>query len=195
MNYMDHHIDLYSVFIDKKKMVFLEIDMPWNCLIPPDQLDTKGLLLHKAIILRLLEDVAARKSSKEHGYYIAVSCLNKIGEGKIREMTGDVLFPVTFKCLVQKPCKGEILVGTVDKILKHGVFLKSGPYDSVFLSEKKMGDYNFVAGENPMFMNDKQSKMEKDSMVRFKVLGFRWNEVDRGFQVLATLAGDFLGPI
>ncbi|XP_020258113.1 DNA-directed RNA polymerase V subunit 7 [Asparagus officinalis] len=176
-------------------MVFLEIDMAGNILIPPDQLDTKGLLLHKAIILRLLQDIASKKSTKEHGCYVAVTSLNKIGEGKIRELTGDVLFPVAFKCLVQKPCKGEILVGTVDKILKHGIFLKSGPYDSIFLSEKKMGDYHFVAGENPVFMNEKRSKMEKDGMVRFKILGFRWNEVDRAFQVLATIAGDFLGPI
>lgn len=176
-------------------MVFLEVELPWNCLIPPDQLDTKGLLLHKAIILRLLEDVAARKSSKEHGCYIAVTSLNRIGEGKVRQLTGDVLFPVTFKCLVQKPCKGEVLVGTIDKILKHGIFLKSGSFDSIFLSEKKMGDYRFVAGENPIFMNEKQSKLEKDAAIRFKVLGFRWNEGDRTFQVLATLAGDFLGPV
>src|SRR3954464_6049635 len=35
-------------------------------------------LLHKAIIQ--LEDVAPEKSTKEHGYYIAVTSLNKIGE-------------------------------------------------------------------------------------------------------------------
>ncbi|KAJ6816121.1 DNA-directed RNA polymerase V subunit 7 [Iris pallida] len=181
--------------IEIKKMVFLEVELPWNVLLPPDQLNTQGLLLHKAIILRLLQDIASRKAAKEHGYYIAVTSLNKIGEGKIRDLTGDVLFPVTFKCLTQKPCKGEILVGKVDKILMHGVFLKSGPYDNIFLSDKKMGDYSYMSGENPMFVNDDQSKLEKDVMVRFKVLGFRWIEFDRGFQMLATLAGDFLGPL
>src|SRR5204863_2642031 len=35
-------------------------------------------LLHQAIIQ--LEDVAPKKSMKEHGYYIAVTSLNKIGE-------------------------------------------------------------------------------------------------------------------
>src|SRR3954465_12784429 len=34
--------------------------------------------LHQAIIQ--LEDVAPKKSTKEHGYYIAVTSLNKIGE-------------------------------------------------------------------------------------------------------------------
>src|SRR5436190_1638897 len=35
-------------------------------------------LLHQAIIQ--LEDVAPKKSTKEHGYYIAVTSLDKIGE-------------------------------------------------------------------------------------------------------------------
>src|SRR5436189_4101321 len=35
-------------------------------------------LLHQAIIQ--LEDVAPKKSMKEHGYYIAVTSLNKIGK-------------------------------------------------------------------------------------------------------------------
>src|SRR3954468_22696197 len=35
-------------------------------------------LLHQAIMR--LEDVAPKKSTKEHGYYIAVTSLNKIGE-------------------------------------------------------------------------------------------------------------------
>jgi len=35
-------------------------------------------LVHQAIIP--LEDVASKKSTKEHGYYIAVTSLNKIGE-------------------------------------------------------------------------------------------------------------------
>src|SRR3954462_7534623 len=41
-------------------------------------MNTKYLLLHQAIIQ--LNDVALRKSTKEHGYYIAVTSLNKIGE-------------------------------------------------------------------------------------------------------------------
>jgi len=41
---------------------------------------------------------AIRKSSNEHEFFVPVTSLNKIGEGRIRDLTGDVLFPVTFKC-------------------------------------------------------------------------------------------------
>ncbi|KAM0924391.1 hypothetical protein ACQ4PT_004891 [Festuca glaucescens] len=175
-------------------MVFLQAEMSWNVLIPADQLSPEGLLLRKSIIVRLLEDITNRKASKDHGYYIAVNELKAISEGKVRELTGDVLFPVTFTCITEKPMKGEILVGSVEKILKHGVFLKSGPMENIFLSEKTMSDYKYLGGENPMFRKD-HSKLEKDTIVRFRVMGFRWMEADRQFQLLATLAGDFLGPL
>src|SRR3954465_4905820 len=42
------------------------------------QLSTRCQLLHRATIQ--LDDVALRKSTKEHGYYIAVTSLNQIGE-------------------------------------------------------------------------------------------------------------------
>uniref|UniRef100_A0ACD5TWC5 Uncharacterized protein n=1 Tax=Avena sativa TaxID=4498 RepID=A0ACD5TWC5_AVESA len=175
-------------------MVFLQVEKSWNVLISPDQLSPEGLLLRKSIIVRLLEDITNRKASKDHGYYIAVNQLKDISEGKVRELTGDVLFPVTFTCITQKPMKGEILVGCVEKILKHGVFLKSGPIENIFLSYKMMSDYKFIGGDNPMFMKD-HSKLEKGTMVRFKVMGFRWMEADRQFQLLVSLAGDFLGPL
>ncbi|KAK8945410.1 hypothetical protein KSP40_PGU006688 [Platanthera guangdongensis] len=177
-------------------MVFLEVEMQGNVVVHPDQLDSKGLLLRKGIILRLLEDIACRKASQEHGYYIAVTALNSVAEGRVQELTGDVVFPVSFNCITLKPSKGEILLGTVDKVLRHGIFLKSGPIENIFLSEKKMEDYKFVMSEEPKFINDRQqSRMENGSRVRFKVLGIKWMEWDRGFQMLATLTGDFLGPI
>jgi len=90
--------------------VLLEVEIQWDILIPPDQLDMKGLPLHKPVVLHLMEDVATRKSSNEHGFFIVVTSLNKIGEGRIRDLTDDILFPLTFKYPMQKPYKGEILV-------------------------------------------------------------------------------------
>ncbi|KAJ3702747.1 hypothetical protein LUZ61_006452 [Rhynchospora tenuis] len=176
-------------------MVFLEAEMSSNVLLSPEHLTPQGLLLRKSIITRLLEDIANKKASKEYGYFIAITSLNSIGEGRVRALTGDVLFPVNFMCLTQKPTKGELLTGTVEKILKHGLFLKSGPIENIFISEKLTGEYKYVPGENPVFLSEKQGKLEKGVSVRFKVVGFRWMEAERHFQLLGSLAGDFLGPI
>jgi len=65
---------------------------------------------HKTVIFRLIEDFATRKSSNEHEFFIAVTSLKTIGEESIRDLTGDIPFPITFKCPVQRLSKGEILV-------------------------------------------------------------------------------------
>ncbi|KAJ4969290.1 hypothetical protein NE237_015991 [Protea cynaroides] len=175
--------------------MYLEVKMNWNVVISPENLDGKGLMLQRAIILRLLEDFSTKKATKDHGYFLALTTLDRIGEGKVRQESGDVLFPVGFSCITFKPFKGEVLQGVVVRVMKPGVFFRCGPIEQVFLSSMKMPDYRFVPGENPFFQNDKQSKIEKDVVVRFMVLGTKWAEADREFQMVVTLEGDFLGPI
>ncbi|KAI8561207.1 hypothetical protein RHMOL_Rhmol04G0320100 [Rhododendron molle] len=58
-----------------------------------------------------------------------------------------------------------------------------------------MSDYKYVPGENPIFMNDKLSKIEKDVVVRFIVIGTKYIEVEREFQAVVRLECDFLGPV
>ena len=76
----------------------------------------KVFLPCKAIILRLMEDFATRKSSNEHEFSVTVTSLNKIGEGRIWDHTGDVPFPVTFKCIML------IAVASLNKIGEGGIW-------------------------------------------------------------------------
>ncbi|KAK4800539.1 hypothetical protein SAY86_021026 [Trapa natans] len=175
--------------------MYLEVRLPWNVIIPAENLDQKGLILQRSIIIRLLDEFACKKATKDLGYYLAVTSLEHIGEGKVRQNTGDVLFPVVFNGLTFKLFRGEILEGIVHKVLKHGVFLRCGPVENVYLSHLKMPDYKYVPGENPVFMNDKLSRIGKDMSVRFIVIGTKWLEAEREFQALVSLEGDFLGPV
>ncbi|XP_074284860.1 DNA-directed RNA polymerase V subunit 7-like [Silene latifolia] len=175
--------------------MFLKVQLPWNVTIPAEQLDEKGLVLQRAITLQLMDDFATKKATKELGYLLAVSTLDDIGEGRIRRQTGDVLFPICFNCITFKIFRGEILEGVVHRVLRHGVFLKCGPIETIFLSAQKMPDYQHVPGENPMFISEKQSKIEKDVVVRFSVIGTKWIESEREFQAVVSVDGDFLGPV
>ena len=60
-----------------------------------------------------MKDFATRKSSNEHGFFVVVTSMNKIGEGRIRDLTGDIPFLLAFKYPVQRHDKGEIFVETV----------------------------------------------------------------------------------
>ncbi|KAF7144538.1 hypothetical protein RHSIM_Rhsim04G0192700 [Rhododendron simsii] len=125
-------------------------------------------MLQKSITICLLGDFSSKKATK---------------------------YLVLFSCVTFKPLRGEILDGVVHKILKHGVLLRSGPIENIYLSNQKMSDYKYVPGENPIFMNDKLSKIEKDVVVRFSVIGTKYIKVEREFQAVVSLEGDFLGPV
>ncbi|XP_010440351.1 PREDICTED: DNA-directed RNA polymerase V subunit 7-like [Camelina sativa] len=175
--------------------MFIKVKLPWNVMIAAENMDAKGLILKRAILVQLLDAFASKKATKELGYYVTVTALDKIGEGKIREHTGEVLFPVMFSGMTFKIFKGEIIHGVVHKVLKHGVFMRCGPIENVYLSYTKMPDYKYIPGENPIFMNDKMSRIQDEATVRVVVLGTKWMEAEREFQALASLEGDYLGPI
>lgn len=178
-----------------RKTMFLKTELQWNVVIPAESLDAKGLMLQKAIVVRLLDEFSKRKATKDLGYLLALTTVEKIGEGKVRQHTGDVLFPVTFSAISFKLFRGEVLEGLVHKVLKQGVILRCGPIENVYLSSSKMPDYNYVPGENPIFMNDKMSKIGKGVTLRFIVIGAKWLEAEREFQALVGLHADYLGPV
>lgn len=175
--------------------MFLKTQLSWNVIIPAENLDAKGLMLQRSIIVRLMDQFARKKATKDLGYFMAIKDLESIGEGKVRQHSGEVLFPVVFTAISFKLFRGEVLEGVVHKVLKHGVFLRCGPVENIYLSNLKMTDYTYSPGENPEFLNQKASKIGKDVKLRFIVIGTKWMEVEREFQALVSLEGDFLGPI
>ncbi|KAJ0769987.1 putative DNA-directed RNA polymerase [Helianthus annuus] len=176
--------------------MFLKVQLNWNVVISAENLDIKGLMLQKAILVRVLDDFSAKKATKDLGYLLAVTTLDKIGEGKVREHTGDVLFPVNFTCLSFKVFRGEVIEGVVHKILKHGVFLRCGPIENLYLSNQKMNDYQYQIAENPCFLNVKTgSRIEKDATLRCVVIGVKYMEAQKEFQAVVGLEGHYLGPV
>lgn len=175
--------------------MFLKTQLSWNVLVPAENLDAEGLILQRAILTRLLDDFAVKKAFKDLGYFIAVTTLDHIGEGLVRQQSGDLLFPVDFSCITFKMLPGEILEGVVHKILKHGIFLRCGPAEKVYISHHKMAGYEYVPGENPCFMNDKLSKIENGTLVRVTVIAERYDEAEKDFRALVSLEGEYLGPI
>ncbi|KAH7522189.1 hypothetical protein FEM48_Zijuj07G0112000 [Ziziphus jujuba var. spinosa] len=154
--------------------MFLKAQFTWNVAIPAETLSVEEQVLQKAIFIHLLDDFATKKATKDHEYFLAVTTLDKIGKGKVRQNAGELLFPVDFSAITFKVFKGEIIEGIVNK---------------------KMQDYKYIAGENPFVLSNKSSKIEKDVVVRCVVLGTKWAEADREFSMLVSMDGDRLGPV
>ena len=73
-----------------------KVQLQWNIVIPADSLQNEGLMLQRKILIHLLDEFSEKKATKDLDHYIAVTTVDKKGEGKVRRQIGDVLFPVTF---------------------------------------------------------------------------------------------------
>ncbi|CAL2225026.1 unnamed protein product [Prunus armeniaca] len=177
--------------------MFYEVELFRKVAVLAENLDKDKLVSSRFIVTRLLEGLLSEKEDEVHGYFLAVTGLKRIGKGEVVHNSGDVFFPVVFNCRMFLPSKGEILEGVVCHVYRFGVFLRCGPVKYVFISAQKMPNYRYVVGEKPVYLHDDLARIEKDVVVRFKVLGVRWVEKrgDMRKVMVASLQGDMLGPV
>lgn len=179
--------------------MFREVELRRNVAIVAENLNKDVFLSRRYIVTQLLEDLLKEKATEEHGYFLAVTRLKKIGNGEIVDDSAHMSFPVLFNCRTFLPSKGEILQGVVHVIKRIGVLMRCGPLKYAFLSARKMPGYVYAYGKNAFFVNNELAKIEINVVVRFVVFGVRWIEeaayAKREFQMLASIDGDFLGPV
>lgn len=103
--------------------MFYEVELRRLVVVEPHEL---GGSLHteRAMLRRLLNDVETDQGSEEHGYFVAVTTLEAVSEGKVRSATGSVLFSVNFKCIVFRLIKNEVVEAVVTDVMPTG-FLAS----------------------------------------------------------------------
>ncbi|GKV44968.1 hypothetical protein SLEP1_g52103 [Rubroshorea leprosula] len=65
--------------------------------------------------------------SGQHGFVVAITGIENIAKGLIRDGTGFVTFPVKCQCVVFRPFRGKILEAVVTMVNKKGFFAEAGP--------------------------------------------------------------------
>lgn len=177
-----------------------EIVIRGHVSIPKEYLDKTRGFSQSLILTELLKELVNIKSTKKHGYYIAITKLNSIGNGELKKETQKAMFPVSLSCRTFLPIKGETMLGVVYKVCISGVFLRCGPMGIIYLSSRKMPGFHYSETENGgMFVRDDLSKIQNDVVVCFVVYAVRWaraiKEKGGEFNILASLEGDCLGPV
>ncbi|EYU34942.1 hypothetical protein MIMGU_mgv1a020255mg, partial [Erythranthe guttata] len=112
-----------------------------------------------------------------HGFIVAITGVESIGKGLIRDGTGFVTFPVKYQCVVFRPFKGEILEAVVTMVNKMGFFAEAGPVQ-IFVSNHLIPD---------------DMEIQKESEVRLKIIGTRVDATE--IFCIGTIKDDFLGVI
>ncbi|CAL9018204.1 unnamed protein product [Prunus brigantina] len=132
-----------------------------------------GRNLRENLVAKLMKDVEGTCSG-QHGFVVAITGIENIGKGLIRDGTGFVTFPVKYQCVVFRPFKGEILEAVVTMVNKMGFFAEAGPVQ-IFVSNHLIpDDMEFQSGDMPNYTtSDGSVKIQKDSEVRLKIIGTR----------------------
>ncbi|MBA0609809.1 hypothetical protein Godav_010745 [Gossypium davidsonii] len=129
-----------------------------------------GRNLRENLVSKLMKDVEGTCSGR-HGFVVAITGIENVGKGLIRDGTGFVTFPVKYQCVVFRPFKGEILEAAVTMM---GFFAETGPVQ-IFVSNHLIpDDMEFQSGDMPNYTtSDGSVKIQKDSEVRLKIIGTR----------------------
>ncbi|GFS39207.1 tetratricopeptide repeat (TPR)-like superfamily protein [Actinidia rufa] len=105
-----------------------------------------GRDLRDKLVTKLMKDVEGTCSGR-HGFVVAITGIENVGKGLIRDGTGFVTFPVKYQCVVFRPFKGEILEAVVTMVNK-------------LIPD----DMEFVSGDVPNYTtSDGSVKIQKDS--------------------------------
>ncbi|KAM7496496.1 hypothetical protein LguiA_020910 [Lonicera macranthoides] len=132
-----------------------------------------GRDLREKLVAKLMKDVEGTCSGR-HGFVVAITGIESVGKGLIRDGTGFVTFPVKYQCVVFRPFKGEILEAVVTMVNKMGFFAEAGPVQ-IFVSNHLIpDDMEFQTGDMPNYTtSDGSVKIQKESEVRLKIIGTR----------------------
>ncbi|KAK4777686.1 hypothetical protein SAY87_017873 [Trapa incisa] len=132
--------------------------------------------------------------SGRHGFVVAITGIQSIGKGMIRDGTGFVTFPVTYRCVVFRPFKGEVLEAVVTTVNKMGFFAEVGPVQIFVSSHLIPDDMEFQPGDAPCYAtSDRTLKILKDSEVRLRIIGTQVDATE--IFCVGTIKDDFLGVV
>ncbi|KAG0557520.1 hypothetical protein KC19_11G137100 [Ceratodon purpureus] len=176
--------------------MFFEVEMRRLVVVEPREL---GDALHtkRAMIRRLIQDVDAEQCSEQHGYYVTVTTLEDVSEGKVRGGTGSVVFWVDFKCIVLRLIRNEVMEAEVAEVMYNGFLAACGPA-KIFVPRKQMDGFEFRAGPSLEFNQWSDSNgllITPKCFVRLKIVAVRWEPKGRILQTVGSLNGDLLGPV
>ncbi len=103
----------------------------------------------------------------KYGYLITIFKIESIENGIVNEH-GEAIFTVTFKALVFRPLKGEILEGIVEGVERVGIELSVGCV-KIFIPHTKIPEYLKFKDEEELFesIEDPTILIKKTKIVRF----------------------------
>jgi DNA-directed RNA polymerase subunit E' len=151
------------------QIVTVEEEIP----VPPTKLN---LDTEKAVI-ESIEEKFEGKIDNDVGVILAVTSIEKIGEGRILPGDPSVYYSVAFKLLSWMPQEHEVVEGEVVDITEFGAFVRCGALDGLVHVSQVMDDFVSYDEKNAQLVGKQSRKVLKEGdSVRAKIISVSFKD-------------------
>ncbi|MDD1716074.1 MAG: DNA-directed RNA polymerase [Methanolinea sp.] len=129
------------------------------------------------VILDVLQEQLEGSIDKEIGIFIAITKVQKIGEGEIVPGDGAVYYDVDFEAVVLRLVLQEVIEGLVVETTSFGAFVSLGPIDAMLHVSQISDEYiNYDEKNSRLICQDSKRFIGVDEVVRVRVVTLSLNE-------------------
>ncbi len=160
--------------------------------IPPSEF---GEPLEQAAIVHLRKE-SENVLDRNIGLIIAIIGIDEIGQGKLIPGDGATFHQVTFRVLVFKPIRGEIIEGNVVELMDFGAFIRMGPLDGLCHVSQICDDFITQDPKGNALMGKETGRtLSEGDYVRARVTSISFESGNRSGKLGLTMRQPFLGKI
>lgn len=150
-------------------MVFFQQQLQHTVVLHPEFLGPQVRDKIKEALLAQVEGMAVG----DKGYLVSVLSIDEGGlsKGLIEHLTGHVKYVVSYKALMFRPFKNEVMDVVVHSVTPIGLFGSAGPLDALISKVHIPPDLEFNAEDTSYTSIERGIKIRVGSAVRVKVIG------------------------
>ena len=135
--------------------------------VPPNKLGSDL----KATVLKLVQEEYEGVLDHDLGIVVAVTGIDRIGEGKVVPGDGGVYFDTDIKMLIYKPEIQEVVEGAVSDVTEFGSFVKIGPVEALVHVSQIMDDFiNYDAKTKSFMGKESGKKLQVNDVVAARIV-------------------------
>mmetsp|Transcript_10168 Transcript_10168/g.27145 ORF Transcript_10168/g.27145 Transcript_10168/m.27145 type:complete len:172 (+) Transcript_10168:224-739(+) len=147
--------------------------------------------IRSTVVQKLVSEVEGRFSGS-YGFIVAVVELpHELPPGELDNQSGFACFKLSYKALVYRPFKGEVVNALVSRVTQHGFFADAGPL-TIFVSHHLIPeDMSYQSMPESFVSRDQGETVLKGSKVRLRIIGVKIEVTD--ISATGSMRDDFLG--
>ncbi|MFQ5831281.1 MAG: DNA-directed RNA polymerase [Candidatus Thorarchaeota archaeon] len=133
---------------------------------------------------------------RDIGLMIAVIGIDEIGQGRLMPGDGATYHSVTYRVLVFKPVRGELVEGNVVELMDFGAFIRMGPLDGLCHVSQICDDFITQDAKGSALLGKETGRtLAEGDKVRARITSISFESGNRSGKLGLTMRQPFLGKI